>query len=175
MKDVGVDVAVVTATEANLRQGPSTADPILVKLKQGSVLALVDRQKVGGSWFNVIHVESSKEGWINSGLVKVSYTQKRQDTQLFREERAETEDNPKVVVGNDSSRTIYLKVGEERYSLPPSSERTVHPSPGTLSYYASAPGVLPAFGKKDFKAGYVYTWRFYIRTTVTGGGRRRRR
>ena len=54
VSDLGIDLAIVSVDIANLREGPGTDTPTVLKLKRNNILALIDRQKTG-SWFNVIH------------------------------------------------------------------------------------------------------------------------
>jgi hypothetical protein len=164
----------VTVKTANLREGPGTDTATLLKVKRNHILALIDRQNTG-PWWNVIHIDSGKEGWIHSGLVKIQYTQKKQDAQLFQVEPNETEENPEVVIKNDSSKLLSLRIGAERHSLQPGEEKTIYQAPGLYSYHASAPGVIPKLGSTDFAVGNTYRWRFYIVTRTIGGGVRFRR
>lgn len=161
--DAGIDTAVVTGENVNLREGPSTSSAVLLRLKRDSLLALLDREKTG-SWYNVIHIESGKEGWISDSYARVTYSRDRRDAALFQTEEGELGSDPEVEVSNDSKKNLNLKVGNQVYVIQAYSRKTVHLSPGNYSYYASAAGVLPALGKHEFKSGYRYTWRFYIRT-----------
>lgn len=84
-EDPGVDVALVIATRANLREGPSATSAIIRELKRGEVLALTSRVPVG-PWYNVIHIQSSTEGWINGNTIKVKYTEKRKAGPVVQEQ-----------------------------------------------------------------------------------------
>ena len=163
--DPGVDVAVVIATKANLREGPGTSSRVIKELNRGEMLALVKRTPVG-PWYDVIDVRSSTEGWINGNTIRIKYTERKKAGPVFEERQTGTSDDPSIEVTNDSDRVLYLKVeGDERIVISPHATRKMTKRPGTYSFYASSPGVIPAFGQHDFRSGIIYQWTFYIVTT----------
>src|SRR6266849_4899053 len=150
-EDPGVDVAIVIATRANLREEPTTASAIIKELKRGDVLALVSRTPVG-PWYNVIHIQSSTEGWINGNTIRIKYTEKRKAGPVFQERETGTTEHPSIEITNDSDRVLYLKVGDDdRIVISPHATKTMSKTPGTYKFYASSPGVIPAFGQHDFR------------------------
>ena len=129
------------------------------------MLALVSRTPVG-PWYNVIHIQSSIEGWINGNTIRIKYTEKRKAGPVFQERETGTSQYPSIEVTNDSDRVLYLKVGDDdRIVISPHATKTMSKTPGTYKFYTSSPGVIPAFGQHDFRAGIIYEWAFYIVTT----------
>lgn len=164
-EDPGVDLAVVIATRANLRERPGTTSAVIKELKQGEVLALISRTPVG-PWYNVIHVRSSTEGWINGNTIRVKYTEKRKAGPVFQERETGTSQDPSIKVTNDSNVTLYLKVGDDdRTVISPHATKVMVKSPGTYKFYASSPGVIPLLGEHEFRMGIIYEWTFYVVTT----------
>ena len=84
---------------------------------------------------------------------------------VFRARPTGTFDNPRITVTNDSSRTLTLTFGGERIVIVAHAVQTITKPPGTYSYTASAPGVIPASGSHAFEIGYIYEWTFYISST----------
>lgn len=160
-EDLGVDLGVVITEKANLRDGPSTSNTVVMEVDQGDYLVLVDRNPVG-PWYNVVHVESSKEGWINGNAIEIKFTQNRKSGPLLEERSGGSNQNPYIEVTNDSDRMLYLKVGDGHYTIKPHDKQTIHLTPGTYKYYASSPGIIPTFGEDYLKDGHWYTWQFYI-------------
>jgi hypothetical protein len=164
-EDPGVDLGIIIAERANLRERPSPTSPVIRELQRGEIIALVSREPVG-PWYDVIHVESGLEGWINGNTIRLRYTQKRKPGPVFQERATGSYENPGIQITNDSAKTLYLKVGnDDRIVISPHSSQTISKPAGTYSYYASSPGVIPAFGEHTFKIGVVYEWTFYIVTT----------
>jgi len=164
-EDPGVDIAVVIATRANLRDGPGTSSSVLREVNRGEMLALANRTPVG-PWYNVIHIKSSTEGWINGNTIRIKYTERKKAGPVFEERQTGTSDDPSIKVTNDSDSVLYLKVeGDDRIVISPHATRKMTKRPGTYSFYASSAGVIPAFGQHDFRTGIIYEWTFYIVTT----------
>jgi hypothetical protein len=95
----------------------------------------------------------------------VYLTSSRRPSPSFTERFVDLYSNPKITVTNDSYKTLTLRIGGFKYSIPSNSRRSVEVAPGTYDFYATAPGVLPATGRKTWEAGYDYSWRFCIVTT----------
>jgi uncharacterized protein YgiM (DUF1202 family) len=165
-QDVGVDIGIVIATKANLREEPSSTSAVLRQITAGEIVALISRVPEG-PWYNVIHVKSSTEGWINGNTIRVKYTEKKKAGPVFQERETGTTENPEIEISNDSDRTLYLKLGDDdRVVIPPHDRQSIIKYPGKYKFYASSPGVLPAFGEHDFRPGVTYEWTFYIVTTL---------
>ena len=161
--DPGVDFATVIASRANLRQGHDGASSVLLEVRNGEDLVLLNRTPTG-PWYNVLHVDSSTDGWIHGSVIRLVYTRKARPAPVLRAERVDIYSDPRIELDNKSYLTINLRVGETIYSIPPYSTRSVTFPSGVHKYYASAPGVLPAMGEQTFSVGYRYTWTFTIVT-----------
>jgi len=153
----------VTVSYANLRDAPSITSKPLLKLAKGDILVILG-SALSDTWYNVIHVESGKEGWIHSSTVEVNYTQNRKP--LFQIPRTATgsNKNPALEVTNDTNRILTLKIEDTRYTFAPHEKQTLNFAPGHYKFIASAPAVIPDFGEESLETGYRYSWRFYIVT-----------
>lgn len=167
------DIATVIKLNTVLRETPSEDGEKVLLLKKKATLALIDREDTDG-WLNVIHVKSGKEGWIKAKHVSLVLSDKPTPQPVFNEQKIEDNVNPEIELENASYKDLTLKVGEDRFEIPKHTTKTVSIMPGDYKYYASAPGVFPALGNKDFRTGYRYTWKFWIETRA-GIGRRSRR
>jgi hypothetical protein len=162
---MGADIAIVTAAQASVRSKPNAAAVPIATVPRSGMLALVSRAK-NGPFYNVIHVQTGKEGWVNGSDVRVFFTKVKKQSSGFQASRTRGDKNPQVIIANNTDREMSLKIGESRFSVPAGAKKTVILPPGNHSYYASVPGVMPAFGSRAFDKGNAYTWSFSIRTTV---------
>ncbi len=83
----------------------------------------------------------------------------------FKAEYDSTLTESKIVIKNSSEKTITLRLeGDETQSLaiPPYKTKSITIASGTYNYFASAIGVQPASGTKNFKKKFRYTWEFII-------------
>ena len=73
--------------------------------------------------------------------------------------------NPELNIKNKSNYTMTLRIGYSSYKFAPYSSKTIEVSPGTITFTASSPGVIPYVGKDVVQANYSYDWIFYVSTT----------
>lgn len=142
---------------------PDPNGAVVRNVTANDVLVLVDRTPSNG-WFDVIDVRSGKEGWVNQDDVQISLTKHPERAAQFTEENLGSNDPPDVLVENTTGGMMTLKIGEKKYTVQPGSTLTVSLPAGTYSYYATEAGLIPAFGQDDWKLGYRYTWKFYVKT-----------
>lgn len=164
-QDIGVDYAIVTVTRANLRENADVDSSAIIEISKGDLVVLLDRSPVG-SWYNVIHVKSNKEGWVHGSTILTYYTKNRKPNLTIPGRSTGSYKNPTLEVKNDSNKTMTLKLREARYVFSPQESKTIPLTAGRYSFHASAPNVIPDFGEQNFELGYVYSWRFYIVTVM---------
>jgi hypothetical protein len=75
-----------------------------------------------------------------------------------------TGEEPSVTVKNQTNRTLNLRVGDDHYSLAAGLSKVIKRAPGIADFYASVPGAIPAYGTKNWKTGYEYSWTFWVET-----------
>jgi hypothetical protein len=160
---MGADIALVVVPTATVRSKPATTSAAIATVPRGSALALVNRTK-NGPFYNVIHIQSGKEGWVSATDVRAFLTKNKKQQSLFQASRTRGNQNPEVVIANKTVKEMNLKIGETRFVIPANTKKAVVLPAGSHAYYASAPGVMPAFGSRAFEKGYSYTWSFSIHT-----------
>ncbi|GEM_PF-3148382 len=161
--DIGVDIVVLIVSRGNLRESPDKSSTVIREVGKNNMLVLLDRNPVG-AWYKVIDVDSGKEGWINGNNIEIQYTRKSKKNLSLEEYKTNNNAPPYVIVSNDSYKTLTLTVGDQKLVIPPNNKRTLYLSAGSYSFYATAPGVIPAFGERYFSTGSYYEWSFYIVT-----------
>jgi hypothetical protein len=136
---------------------------VIRNIAANDVLVLVSRTPTNG-YLDVIDVRSGKEGWVDQDDVRIQLTQHPEQAAKLTEEYLGSDDPPEVSVENATGDALSLKVGERSYTLQAGSKLTVSLPAGTYGYYAWEPGVIPAEGRDDWKSGYRYNWKFYLKT-----------
>lgn len=159
--DVGVDTGIVKRTTA-LFVDPTVASAKIGTIRKGDLIVLVSR-KQSNKWLNVIQFKSGHQGWIKSEGVIVHYTHHKAASLDFRVASMGTADSPDIKITNESNEGLYMHLGAmgEMYIAPRTTKAVTIPA-GIYTYNVTAPNVLPLFGTRDFLAGSVYTWGFYI-------------
>ncbi|MGI8545526.1 MAG: hypothetical protein ACR2MD_18880 [Aridibacter sp.] len=72
---------------------------------------------------------------------------------------------PEVEISNDSDRTLYLDLGQDKiigYTILSGTRKIIQLDGGEYNFKATAPKVIPLEGKHKFQKGYRYIWRFTI-------------
>lgn len=162
VKDLGIDVAIVSAEKADLLEQSDSANSIL-QLEKGTLLALIDRTPKN-NFYNVIDIATSIEGWIDRQFVSVKLTSNPNSSPTFEERKVDANVDPTLVITNQTEEILSLRFGGKLYTIPANAEKRIVVSAGTYKFYGSGPNAIPRVGEKYFPKGIIYYWRFF---TVT--------
>jgi TPR repeat protein len=154
------DIAVAT-TSARLRASPG--GEVLATIEAGKELALLGRAATDG-WYEVIDIESGALGWIHESVVRLELASSPAPAaKIFQAQATGVDAPPEVKVENRANRTIWLRVGDQKYTIAPGQTLTVNVPAGSHRFNAWAAGVIPASGTESFNRGYTYNWAFWIK------------
>ena len=149
--------------QVNFREGAGKEYDVIGSMKQGSQIFIVSLE-TDNDYYNIIDIRTNKEGYVHKSFVKVGKQIKENDQAVFSSSGETTSYNPEVEVFNNTSLTLTLKLNSETYSFNPKEKRTLTIEPGSISYRASAPGIIPNIGTQNLQSNQGYTWQFYIIT-----------
>jgi Bacterial SH3 domain len=149
--------------QANFREGAGKEYDVIGSLKTGSQIFIVSLE-TENDFYNIIDIRTNKEGYIHKSFVKVGKQIKENDQAVFSSSGETTSYNPEVEVFNNTNLTLTLKLNSASYSFNPKEKRTLTIEPGSISYRASAPGIIPNIGTQNLQSNQGYTWQFYIIT-----------
>lgn len=150
--------------QVNFRESPSTDATILSSLKPGAQIFIVSLD-TDDEFYNIIDIKTNTEGYVHKSFVKIGKQVKENDKGFFVPSGESSSYNPSVNLFNNTDVILTLKLNSEGYSFSPYEKRTITLSPGSISYRASAPGVIPNIGTEYLKSNVDYSWEFYIVTT----------
>jgi len=69
-----------------------------------------------------------------------------------------------IEIYNNTDRPLTLKMNEHYFIFLSKERKTFTLAPGTYSYRASTPGVIPDLGTEKLVNNNCYRWEFYIST-----------
>ena len=153
-----------TTTQVNFREYASTTAPILSSLQPGAQI-FFSTLDLDNDFYHVIDIATNTEGYVYRSFVKIGKQVKENEKGMFTPSGNTSSYNPEIEVYNNTDLTLTLKLGGELYSFYSQQKKSITISPGTFSYRASAPGVMPSIGAEKFESNMAYTWQFYIVTT----------
>ncbi len=148
-------------SKVNFREQPSTDASIISSLKQGTQIFIVSID-TDGDFYNIIDIKTNTEGYVNKKFIKIGKLLKENEQGIFTPNGQSTSYNPEIEIFNNTKIILTLKINAETFSFSPHEKRTLTVSPGTISYRASAPNVIPNFGTETIEGNQGYTWQFYI-------------
>ncbi len=154
----------VTTSQLNLRTGPGTEHAVIKLLNPNTSIFIISAVPEG-DFYNVVDIESNKEGYVHKSYVKFIEQVKPNEEGIFTPTGKTNSYGSELTVKNDTKLTLTLKFNETTYSFSPNETKILNVSAGTYSYRASAPGVIPDFGTESMQSGTSYSWTFYIVTS----------
>ena len=149
--------------QVNLREGPGKEYGIIKSLKPGANIFIISLDSEN-DFYNVIDINSDKEGYVSKSFINVGKEVKRNEEGLFTSTGEINSRESELEIFNNTYLTLTLKLNSETYSFSPRQKKTVTIYPGTCEYRASAPGVTPNIGSESLQGGHGYSWEFYIVT-----------
>ena len=149
--------------QVNFRSGPSKEYEVIKLLKPGSQIFINSLEDDSG-FYSVIDIESNMEGYVHKSFVKVDRLVPVNDKGIFTPTEQTTRYNSNAKIFNNTDRTLTLKMNSDVFTFYPGEKRTIELTPGSYTYRASAPGVIPYIGNENLKNNFDYNWTFYIVT-----------
>ena len=148
-------------TTVNFRAEPNINSQILSALSIDEPLFITSKDRTNGFYF-VIHIELNTEGYVHSDYINLIGEVPENEEGIFTPMSKTQSYNSTLSVLNDTNLELTLTLNQKRYLFEPKQKRDITLTPGNYSYRASAPGVLPDYGKETIQSNYEYEWTFYI-------------
>ena len=149
--------------QVNFRQGPGTDFDIISSLRPGTQIFIVSLDSEN-DFYNIIDIATDTEGWIHKSFIKLGQIVEKNEEGIFTQNGQSSTYNPEIEIFNNTALTLTLKLNSETYSFSAKQKRTIMVTPGSYSYRASAPGVIPNIGTEFMESNMSYSWQFYIVT-----------
>lgn len=149
--------------KTSMREGPGKDYSIILTLSKNTPIFIFSLDTEDG-YYHIIEIESNTEGYIPSSNVKSIEKLSKSPENVFAPRGSIFSYNSEVYVYNNTSKTMTLKLNTTSYIFSPKESKTITLTPGYYDFYASAPGVVPNYGSKNFQNNMSYQWEFYIIT-----------
>lgn len=148
--------------QANLREYAFANAKVIKKLKPQTLLFYFSEDTIG-SYTKVWVIKTAQIGYVKSNVIKFTGKVKESSSSPFVEEQADSSNTkPDLRIFNNTKHTMTLSLNNNNYTLTPFEKIKIPFDAGLCKFVASAPGVIPLFGKKEFLIGHYYNWEFYI-------------
>jgi len=149
---------------ANLREGPGTNYGVLETLAAGTQIFIYS---VTGenNFYKVKVLATDTDGYISKSLVKLGDVVEGipEGKSPIAPSGVKTPGDPQINIYNNTSERLTLTLNGIKYVFSSKESKKITILAGEYNYMASAPGVLPCFGKQRFEKNTGYEWEFYIK------------
>lgn len=148
-------------SEINFREAPGTNSRVLSTISSSNLLVILPGEPQNG-FVEVFDIESSSFGFVYEPLIKVTDTLNFQKQNFF--ERSGQNENGDIVIelSNRTDHPLFIWINKNIYNLAPHEKKDLVFNDEEITYFSSAPGLYPVFGREILKKGYFYKWDFAL-------------
>jgi len=148
-------------SEINFREGPGLNSTVLSTVSSSNLLVILPGEPENG-FVEVFDIETSSFGYVYESLIQVTDTLIFQEQQFF-ERSGEIETGDIIIeLINQTDHTLFIWINKNIYSIAPHEMKNLIFNDEEVTYFSSAPGLYPVFGREILKTGYSYRWDFKL-------------
>jgi hypothetical protein len=147
--------------EINFREGPGVNSKVLYSISSSNLLVILPREPQNG-FVEVFDIESSSFGFVYESLIKVTDTLYFQKQHFF--ERSGENEKGDIVIEliNRTDHSLFIWINKKVFNLSPNEKKELIFNDEEITYFSSAPGLYPVFGREILKKGNSYKWDFTL-------------
>jgi hypothetical protein len=148
-------------SEINFREGPGTNSRVLSTVSSSNLLVILPGEPQNG-FVEVFDIESNSFGFVFEPLIKVTDTLYFQKQRFY--ERSGNNENGDIGIEllNRTDLSLFVWINKNIYTLAPHEKKDLIFNDEEITYFSSAPGLYPVFGREILKKGSVYLWNFEL-------------
>jgi uncharacterized protein YgiM (DUF1202 family) len=147
--------------EINFREGPGTNKKILSTVGSSNLLVILPGESQNG-FVEVFDIESSSFGFVYEDLVEVTDTLYFQQQQFFERSGSNARGDISIEMVNRTALTLFVWINRNIYYLAPHEKKILVFSEEDITFFSSATGLYPVFGREILKRGHTYAWEFAL-------------
>jgi hypothetical protein len=148
-------------SEINFREGPGLSYKVVSTINNSNLLVILPRESKN-NYIEVFDIETCSYGFVSENLISVSDSLNFRE-QLFFERSGENETGEiEIELINQTSKPLYVWINKNTYNLFPFEKKVLVMNTEDITFFSSAPGLFPVFGKEILKKGISYRWNFTL-------------
>ena len=148
-------------SEINFREGPGLDSKVLFTISRSNLLVILPREQKNG-YVEVFDIESNSFGYVYESLIEITDTLNFQEQNYFERSDSASIDNIDIELINQTEQTLFVWINRSIYHLDPYEKKYLLLTDEEITFFSSAPGMYPVFGREILKRGYVYKWNFTL-------------
>ncbi len=148
-------------SQINFREGPGVNYKIVSTVDNSNLLVILPREPKN-KYVEVFDIESSSYGFVSENLITVIDTLYFQKQHFFERSGENATGEVEIEMINQTSETLYIWINSNSYSLSPFEKKVLLMNKEDITFFSSAPGLFPVFGKEILEKGNTYRWNFSL-------------
>ncbi len=148
-------------SEINFREGPALNSKILFTISRSNLLVILPQEQEYG-YVKVFDIESNSFGYVYESLIEITDTLYFQKQFYFERSDTTSKENIDIELINHTDRALFVWINKIIYHLDPYEKKYLLLTDEDITYFSSAPGIYPVFGREVLKKGFVYKWNFTL-------------
>jgi hypothetical protein len=148
-------------SEINFREGPGVNSRVLSSVGSSNLLVILPGELQNG-FAQVFDIESSSFGFVYERLIKITDTLNFQKQHFFERSGENINGDIEIELINRTDKSLFVWINKNIFNLAPHEKKNLIFNDEEITYFSSAPGLYPVFGKEILKKGNSYKWNFTL-------------
>lgn len=148
-------------SQINFREGPGINYKIVSTIDNSNLLVILPREPKN-KYIEVFDVETNLYGFVSENLITVIDSLSFQKQYFFERSGENETGDVEIELINHTSETLYIWINRNTYNLSPFEKKILLMNTEDITFFSSAPGLFPVFGKEILKKGSSYRWNFSL-------------
>jgi uncharacterized protein YgiM (DUF1202 family) len=148
-------------SQINFREGPGVHYKVISTIDKSNLLVILPREPKN-KYIEVFDIETNSYGFVSENLITVVDTLYFQEQHFFEKSGENETGEVEVELINHTSETLYVWINKNTYNLSPFEKKVLLMNTEDFTFFSSAPGLFPVFGKETLKKGSTYRWNFSL-------------
>jgi uncharacterized protein YgiM (DUF1202 family) len=148
-------------SEINFREGPGLNYNVASTIDHSNLLVILPREPQN-NFIEVFDVETSTDGFVSENLITITDTLSAQKQHYFEKSGSNDTGEIEIELINQTSKTLFVWINKNSYKLSPFEKKVLVMNMEEITFFSSAPGLYPIFGKEILHKGSTYRWNFSL-------------
>ena len=148
-------------SQINFREGPGVNYKVVSTINSSNLLVILPREPKN-NYIEVFDIETNLYGFVAENLITVIDSLNFQEQHFFERSGENETGEVEIEMINHTSETLYIWINRNTYNLSPFEKKVLMMNTEDITFFSSAPGLFPVFGKEILKKGSTYRWNFSL-------------
>ncbi len=148
-------------SEINFRQGPGPNFKVIHKIDASNLLVVLPGESQNG-FVEAFDVETSSRGYVYENLIQITDSLNYGKQNFFEKSGDGAAGEVQIELVNGTKQPLFIWINKISYDISPYEKKVLILDAEEITYFSSAPGLFPIFGKEVLQKGNTYIWKFSL-------------